>query len=568
LRWTVRDTSIAHLVGAGVVQLSRYGTTWLIGETLYGKDSVAIRSDSLYRLTLDRATSCDGTVRQRARVLADAHGVRILEDIRNPSGQFLSSAARELAQNIRDLAIPVATQTFGEISDRDGNGKLLVVVTAGVNALTPRGSTGISLGYVTAMDAFPQRQTDRLSGCRAGNGGEVFYLLAPDVNGEFSDPRSLETIRRNAIGTTVHEIQHLINVNQRLHVAQGDPFEVVWLNEGLSHIAEDELYRRRTGLPSQGRPLTFAAALAAGPPDTLIHPLWQNLRPNLSRLVVYVQDPAANGIWDMDADLPTRGAVWSFLRYLADRFQWNATTWKSIVNSRSSGLENLQAAVGSEHSLDLLAHDWIVMNALDSWRWPATRSEWESQSWSASALMAGAFRRTPSQVSLSIGSQWQGPLRSGGGQWLRLVSPTNGIGSVRIASGPDQRRICVDTLQMEAGRILSFVHESAQPWNHCLKSNVPVLLVVTPRAVVSNAQELVTISWAANGSDAASAGARGTAQPELDESAAREARWSAQDADILRPLLRSQARISLSARQLTANVVPAWRITLIAEPAP
>src|SRR5678815_5511223 len=76
----------------------------------------------------------------------------------------------------------------------------------------------------------------------------MYYALVPDPNGLFSDSRSKADVLDFTNSTLAHEYQHLINAGRRLYVTIAPTFEDTWLNEGLSHIAEELLYFKATKL--------------------------------------------------------------------------------------------------------------------------------------------------------------------------------------------------------------------------------------------------------------------------------------------------------------------------------
>ncbi len=92
----------------------------------------------------------------------------------------------------------------------------------------------------------------------------MFYVLVPDPNAVFSDKRAFADIQSLTPGTLAHEYQHLINAGRRLYVnTTSDYPEAVWLNEGLSHIAEELLFYKATHLaPRQNIDLNAARTVS------------------------------------------------------------------------------------------------------------------------------------------------------------------------------------------------------------------------------------------------------------------------------------------------------------------
>jgi len=116
-------------------------------------------------------------------------------------------------------------------------------------------------------------------------------------------------------------------------------FEETWLNEGLSHIAEELLYYHESGmLPRSG--LTDATIR----PNATKYAIWKaDASSNFSRLFEYIQDPGSSSPIDaVNDELSTRGAAWSFLRYAVDRaFTTDAGVWSRFSNSIETGLNTV-----------------------------------------------------------------------------------------------------------------------------------------------------------------------------------------------------------------------------------
>ena len=70
------------------------------------------------------------------------------------------------------------------------------------------------------------------------NAGEIFYALVPDPAGQYSCAHTATEALFNVSGTFVHEMQHMISFFHHVVARGGEP-EEPWLNEGLSHIAEE-----------------------------------------------------------------------------------------------------------------------------------------------------------------------------------------------------------------------------------------------------------------------------------------------------------------------------------------
>src|SRR4029078_2006391 len=94
--------------------------------------------------------------------------------------------------------------------------------------------------------------------CPQTNEQEIFYMLVPDPNGTINgNSRSVSLVRQNTRGTLAHEFQHMINQGSRLLNPAVDSSETAWLDESLSHFAEEIVGRKLKGF-GDFQNLTFA----------------------------------------------------------------------------------------------------------------------------------------------------------------------------------------------------------------------------------------------------------------------------------------------------------------------
>ena len=293
-------------------------------------------------ITINTGTSntnlCTLFAGRRGRVAAVSDRAIIVADVENPAGGFTDAEYRAFATTFDTLVYPVVTSNFGTPGDIDQNQRSIIFFTRAVNQLTPRDVEYVIGGYFFGGDFLPNDQ------CLASNRGEYFYMLVPDPSGEINNNvRPKDNLLRTTIPVLAHEFQHLINASRR--VANNAGGEEVWLNEGLSHIAEELLFYRTSGLaPRQniGRTEIVASQRAQDA-------LFNYQVSNLFRYAKYLENPEANSPYQRSDSLAVRGATWSFLRYAADRRNGaDAQLWKQLVESQPAGLENLKAALGAE----------------------------------------------------------------------------------------------------------------------------------------------------------------------------------------------------------------------------
>src|SRR5262249_33577237 len=236
--------------------------------------------------------------------------------------------------------------------------------------------------------------------------------LVPDTAGVVNgNKRSKSLVLTLTNGTVAHEYQHLINASRRMYVnGVGTAFEERWLDEGLAHSAEELNFFAS----AQRSPRTNIDATAFNDPlFTSAYSVFQIN--NFRRYATYLTTPetqAPIGVDASDDDLATRGAIWSFLRYTADRLPVGADSafWFNLVNSRTSGLANLTNVLGTQPGP--LIHDWATSVFLDDDA-PNVAPRYLQPSWNSRSILSGGGTSTPfplltrtlsdnAQVSLNI----------------------------------------------------------------------------------------------------------------------------------------------------------------------
>ena len=303
--------------------------------------------------------TCSGTDVQTGRVVAVSDHAIIYADTANPAD--LNAADYEgFGLTFDTLIHPVETTHFGNPTDIDENGRAILFFTRAVNEMNPPDPADdepVTIGFFWSGDLFPVTETERLAACPASNRSEMFYLIAPDPDGVISFAITLDALRNIAIPLIGHEFQHLINASRRLYVNQATTFEEPWLNEGLSHVAEELLYFEVSGLRA-GTNLTVQDIVNANPPaDTLF---FRYMGGNISNFAEYLSQPAEASLMGPPNVLETRGAIWNFLRYASDRSPVSDTVFFfDLVNGTEGGIANLDRVLGQGESLSWM-RDWTV----------------------------------------------------------------------------------------------------------------------------------------------------------------------------------------------------------------
>ena len=128
---------------------------------------------------------------------------------------------------------PAVSSTFGSGSDIDGNARVIFLLTPTVNAIVTASqctATGFVRGFFFNQDLT---RTDSTS-----NRGEVFYAYVPDESGRWSCAHTKSEVLANLPPTFMHELQHMVSFGEHA-IKRNGKGEEVWLNEGLSHMAEE-----------------------------------------------------------------------------------------------------------------------------------------------------------------------------------------------------------------------------------------------------------------------------------------------------------------------------------------
>jgi len=381
------------------------------------------REGDLTTVNVNAFDFCADPDLRTARVVAITNSAVILADTANPAGGFTDAEYRAFGVAMDTLVFPVDTTAFGAPMDIDGNGRVAILFTRAVNELTQRGSTsGVALGFFYMRDLLPRQST--LGACPGSNVREMFYLLVPDPTAVASDARSKSFVESVVVSTIAHEFQHLINASRRLYVTNAPSVnEEVWLNEGLSHIAEELVFYRASNLgPRQN---IGASQLQTGSATRAAFETF--LIGNFGRYLQFLRAPEVNSPIGSDDLLATRGATWAFLRYLADRAgATDGDLWYRLVNSQLTGVSNIEAAV-SETGLTVLGalRDWSISVFADD-NIPSGSVDFQQPSWNfvtGVPAVGLTFALTPAVLTNGLFRTF--PLLAAGSSYMVFGVPQN-----------------------------------------------------------------------------------------------------------------------------------------------
>jgi hypothetical protein len=204
----------------------------------------------------------------------------------------------------------------------------------------------------------------------------VFYGLVPDPdNATCRVSRNFAS--RLLPPTFVHEFQHMISFNQHVLIRNGAS-EDTWLNEGLSHFAEELVGRRVLGRSDLDE-LTWLEVWSDE--STFIAYFYQNF----ARFEGYLRNPQGSSATSDQAgeQLSFRGASWAFLRHVADHHhdaQGSVAAFtRSLVLSPDTGIANLESRTTAPFEEQM--RGWLIANWADDRGIPNLDPSYEYASW-------------------------------------------------------------------------------------------------------------------------------------------------------------------------------------------
>src|SRR3990170_1452832 len=334
-------------------------------------------------------------------VRAQGTNAFFLEDVANPGGGYAPSQVTAFSQQYDAKTHPTNAAEFGTPTDRDANGRIVVVVTKEVNK---RGSGGFTTSCdLGARTTYP-----------GSNEGEFFYILAPDPSGTFHPqrrPYSLQAATLELPDIVAHESVHVIQFGRR-QAAGAAQFLDIWAAEGQAVLGEEVV-----GHAVEGRQTgqNYGFGIVANLDDTTStdwyfgafaalgfyfgwDPITNSSNPN---------GRAANAPWEctwLDDDyggpcvagLEVYGPPWSLFRYLNDRFGptytgGEAGIQKAIIEHPQTGFGMLQSVTGLR--VDSLLAQWAAMLYVDDLtdNWTSLAPTLSLASWNLDDVFYGTY---------------------------------------------------------------------------------------------------------------------------------------------------------------------------------
>lgn len=358
-----------------------------------------------------------------------------------PTLLFPQTVLDSITQEFDNNTFVTDSSYFGNPTDVDGNGRVILLFTGEVNKLTPAGSAGGFVGgFFFAGDYFPKTGPAGQS-CAESNNAEIVYLLSPDPTGKYGNVRSASSVRQGTRGTIPHELEHMINAGNRFFNHNATAFEDNWLDESLAHIAEEAVGRVSRGFTDL-QTLTMQDMLPAGNQaanDDFNAFFFQNF----ARLSYWMARPdTSSGISsNSDANLSSSGADWAIGRYAADNYSngdVRAFTRK-LAAGPDNGIKNFTTVAGAP--LDTLMAGWLVSMYADHFGIPGLNAKYQYRSYNfrnimppvaGSVLSNGAYPLHVTPVG-SGSDNISAEVKSGSGDYFRLTVAANaGSKNVKI----------------------------------------------------------------------------------------------------------------------------------------
>jgi hypothetical protein len=273
------------------------------------------------RRTFKVLNSEDESVSVTAEITAVSGRAILYQDLAAPTGGFTTADFTRFGELFDDPIYDTDEQVFGTPSDIDGNGRIIILFTPRVNALTRRGESSFIAGYFYGCDLVERTK------CTDSNRGEIFYSLVPDPQGKFGDARTTSTVFRAVQPVLAHELQHMINFAHR-----DQTLDALWLSEALAHTAED-----------------VVGDVFAARGDALTAREFQRTNyARASRFLSALSDVSLIAE-ETPGTLELRGGAWLFLRHLRAHYGGNVLLGK-LTRTALSSTQNVTAQTGESWS--------------------------------------------------------------------------------------------------------------------------------------------------------------------------------------------------------------------------
>jgi hypothetical protein len=363
---------------------------------------------------------CKDNIPIRAVVRAISSKATIIEDVNAPSLGFTPADFTAIGAEFDNVIFPTDTLWFGKPTDQNADGRITILYTPEVNKLTPAGSSGFTAGFFFGSDLLKKADFGATNECRnQTNEQEIFYVLAADPAGQFNNVRTSATVRQGTRGVIAHEFQHMINQGVRQFNPAVQDLETFWLNEAMSHLAEEVVGRAIRGFGDFQR-LSFTN-VNPNPANTDDYQAF--FRQNLARFQRWMARPDTSAPVSTQNrnQLAPRGASWALLRYTIDQYSGGSAKafTRALALGPQTDVPNLLArAKGAQ--FDQIIAGWLVANYADGLNVSGLPARYSYLSWNIRDVMtqsSGGFPLLVDQFPGTFNTQ----VMSSSGTYFRLV---------------------------------------------------------------------------------------------------------------------------------------------------
>ena len=314
-------------------------------------------------------------------------------DVDNPVGGFSTTQLEELGAVFDDFIYATEVAEYGPVTDLDGNGRIVIVMTKQINNDNTEGPQ--TIGFVNPCD-FITRGVD---GIHTSNEGEYFYALAPDpdsVLGQLADP---DAYLRFLPLVIAHEFTHIFQFGRRIVSTTATDLMAIFISEGQATISEEIVGH---SILANGARQNLDVRVAFDLDSLQAFPWYLNPWVDMAYYFGWPADREATRVegapqectWiASDSNHPCGGrplwygVTWSLLRWISDQYGdvlgGEAAFQTAIIDGDRAGFENLADILGSEVDLEDLLAQWSATLYMDDRPGavaPLTLSSWNLRS--------------------------------------------------------------------------------------------------------------------------------------------------------------------------------------------
>jgi hypothetical protein len=271
-----------------------------------------------------------------ARLAFSGANILVYVDTLAPAGGFTADQLQAFGTLFDQTLYPIDTAAFGPPSDVDANGRVIMLMSPAVNALT-KASDCKNNGFIEGF--FDEEDVGGSPTDTNSNHGEIFYSIVPDSTGTVSCAHTATEVGKTVPATFLHELQHLISFSQHFVVHHGSP-EFGWLDEGMSILAEElgslHYEQKCPGSACRTNPAQIFPDSSQGFVQGFLFDSYEyGLEPDTASVTLHS---------DSDGGFAWRGGDWLLMHWLGD--QMPAGFYRRLEQNTVTGVANIESASG------------------------------------------------------------------------------------------------------------------------------------------------------------------------------------------------------------------------------